>query len=296
MNGTTPGNIANFDPSHSRSWTIAEASTGITGFAANKFTIDTSHVLDNLAGGTFGLSTVNGTGSIQDLILTFTPRAGQRPVIGQIAAIPASGSIITGGALPFSITVQNSASAGSQDLNFSAAAGTNVSGSVAGPVNVPAGSTSAPQAGLNFTGTVIGPNRTGQFTVSDANASNTPQSGSISVNVFDHATPSNDNGAAGTFVGGTLDLGNIHQGYSSPVTSAGSLAVFNGSLGDYRAALAGGGAQTGGATIGLSLTSVGGGGALAAGSLSTISAMLAPGLSAGPINQSFTYTFRDDSR
>lgn len=295
LNGNAPGNIANFDPSHSRSWTIAEASAGITGFAANKFTIDTSHVVDNLAGGSFSLSTVNGTGSIQDLVLTFTPGGTQPAVIGQITAIPASGSIITGGSLPFSITVQNSASDGSQDLNFSAAAGANVGGSIVGPVNVPAGNTSAPQAGLNFTGTAIGPNKEGQFIVSDANAANSPQTGLVSVNVFDHATPSNDTGAFGSFTGGTLDIGNIHLGYSSPVTSAGSLAVFNGSLGDYRVALAGSGAQTGGSTAGLTLNSIGGGGAITPGGSAAISATLAPGLSAGAVNQSFTYTFRDDS-
>ncbi|HKD38594.1 MAG TPA: autotransporter-associated beta strand repeat-containing protein, partial [Pirellulales bacterium] len=413
LNGSTPGNIANFDPLHSRSWTIAEASTAVTGFAANKFTIDTSHVIDNLAGGTFGLSTANGAGTVQDLVLTFTPGATQQPVIGQIAATPANGSMITGGSMPFSITVQNAASAGAQDLNFSASAGTNVSGSIPGPVIVPAGSTSAPQSGLSFTGTAIGPNQTGQFAVSDSSATNSPQTGSVSVNVFDHAstgafnggsislpsvivgysgsiagassltvtngnaadyrvnlkasggtsntvsvsgfgniapgsggtisaslaagravgpinetipvtfaddsslngasgnlttknvtvtgnvydhaTPSNDTGAPAGFNGGTLDLGNIHLGYSSAIASAGALTVFNGSLGDNRVALAGSGAQTGGSTLGLSLNSIGGGGAIGAGGSAAISATLAPGLSAGAINQTFLYTFADDS-
>lgn len=413
LSGGSPGSIAHFDAAHSRSWTIAEASTGISGFAANKFTIDTSHIVDNLAGGGFSLSTANGAGSIQDLVLTFTPGQQQAAVIGQITSVPASGSIITGGSLPFSITVQNAGPAGAADLHFSASAGANVSGSVPGPVTVSAGGTSAPQPGLSFTGTAVGPSQPGSFTVSDAAASNSPQPGSVTVNVFDHAstggfnggtislpsvvvgysgpvagtssftvtngsapdyrvnlkatggtansvtvsgfsgvapgaggaisaslaagraagpinqviavtladdsslsgasanlstknvtvtgniyahaTPSDDSGAPGSFADGMLDMGNIHAGYSAAVTSLGSLTVFNGTVGDNRVPLAGSGAQSGGSTAGLSLNTIGGGGALVPGGSAAIVATLATGLPAGAINQDFTYTFADDS-
>ena len=293
LNGSGPGNILNFDNAHSRSWTLAEASAGISGFAANRFTLDTSHIADNLAGGTFSLSTANGAGSIQDLVLTFNP--GSLGAIGQITAMPSSPSIIKGGSTPFSITVQNASPVGGQDLNFSATAGTNVIGSIAGPVNVPPQSTSAPQPGLTFNGTAVGSKQVGTFTVSDPNAGNSPVTGAVTVNVFDHATPTDDTGVLGSFAGGTLDLGNIHQGYSAAVASAGSLAVFNGALGDHRVALSGSGIQSGGPTAGLSLNGIGGGGAIGPGGSAAIKATLAPGLAAGAISQDFTYTFADDS-
>ncbi len=201
--------------------------------------------------------------------------------IGTISATPDAPSIISGGSTTFSFTVQNSSPSGGADLNFSATALTNVAGSVPGPVNVPANSTSAAQSGLMFSGTAVGSAQTGTFRVSDANATNSPQTGSVAVNVYDHAT-------TGGFSGGTLHLGYIHQGYAAAVGSTDSLNVTNGALTDYRADLK--------ATSGVSNNvTVAGFGGVAPGASGAITATLAPGQTAGLVNESVGVTFADDS-
>ena len=70
----TEGNAANFDSSQSYTWTIASTTSGITGFAADKFVVRTA-----AANGTSGFSNPVGTGSFavaqagNDLQLVFTP-------------------------------------------------------------------------------------------------------------------------------------------------------------------------------------------------------------------------------
>src|SRR5439155_12808227 len=100
----------------------------------------------------------------------------------------------------------------------------------AGPVTVAPGNTSAPQAGLSYSGPAVGPSQTGLFNVSDANASNSPQTGTVSVNVFDHAS-------TGGFNGGTISLPSLIVGYSGPVAGTSNFTVTNGSGGDYRVSL-----------------------------------------------------------
>jgi autotransporter-associated beta strand protein len=132
-------------------------------------------------------------------------------------------------------------------------------------------------------------------TLNGASANLTTWNVHVSGNVFDHATASDNSGEPGSFAGGTLSLGNIHQGYAAPVASSNSRTVYDGASGDNRVALSGSGAETGGTTAGLSLNSIGGSGAIGPGASAQISAALATGLSAGPINQLFVYTFADDS-
>ena len=200
-----------------------------------------------------------------------------KATIGTLNASTAAPAIITGGSTAISFTVGNSAPANSDNLAFSASSGTNTTGSVTGPVSVAPGAVSGATSGLTFTGTTVGAAQSGSFTVSDAAATNGSQAGSVSVNVYDHASGS---------ASGTLNLGNLHAGYSAPVTSSNSVSATNAS--GYRVDLAGSAAAIGN----LSLNSLS---AIAAGSSGSLSATLATGQSAGVINQGFTYTFADNS-
>jgi len=205
--------------------------------------------------------------------------------IGAIIATPAAASIITGGSTAFTFTVSNSAPVNSLTLAFSATSAASTSGSVAGPVSVAPQATSGPTSGLSFTGTGIGAGQTGSFIVSDPNSGNLSVSGSVTVNVYDHAAPS--------LTSGTLNLGDIHQGYISAATSTNSLVVNNAA--GFRSALKGSGTQTGATTSGLTVASIGGAGQITPGTSGTISASLGAGLSVRVINQNFNYTFADDS-
>ena len=75
LNGSSAGQIANFDSAVARSWAIADFSNGNTtggvlNFAADKFTLDTSGFLNDLGGGSFSLST---NAAATQLVLSFTP-------------------------------------------------------------------------------------------------------------------------------------------------------------------------------------------------------------------------------
>ncbi|MEI8340283.1 MAG: autotransporter-associated beta strand repeat-containing protein, partial [Verrucomicrobiota bacterium] len=98
----------------------------------------------------------------------------------------------------------------------------------------------------------------------------------LTYNVYDHASG---------LASGTLALGNIHQGYASPVTSS-SVSATNAS--GTRANLMGSATPNGN----ISLSNLSG---IVSGSNGNITATLAVGQSAGLINQAFTYTFADDS-
>ena len=200
-----------------------------------------------------------------------------KATIGSLNASTTAASIITGGSTGISFTVGNSAPVNSDSLAFSASAGSNTSGSVTGPVSVAAGSVSGSTSGLSFTGTTVGAGQTGSFTVNDAAATNSPQSTSVSVDVYDHASGS---------ASGTLNLGTLHAGYSGAATSSNSLSATNAS--GYRVDLAGSAAAIGK----LSLNSLSG---IAAGNSGSITATLATGQAAGVINQEFTYIFADSS-
>ncbi len=196
-----------------------------------------------------------------------------------LAASTPTGSIITGGSLTFSFTATNSAPAGSSALNFTTTAGTNVTGTVAGTTTVAAGSTSGAVIGLSFNGATVGASQSGSFTLTDANATNSPQTGTVSVDVYDHATSN--------LTTGTLALGNVHFGYTAPVTSN-SLTATNGSNTDFRVNLKGSAAPNGNISLN-SISAVGPGGN------GTIAATLAAGQAVGAISTPFTYTFADDS-
>ena len=64
----SPGQATNFNPAQSYTWTIATASGGVSGFAANKFTIDASAFQNVTNGGAFSITQAGSS-----LNLVFTP-------------------------------------------------------------------------------------------------------------------------------------------------------------------------------------------------------------------------------
>ncbi|MBC7366646.1 MAG: autotransporter-associated beta strand repeat-containing protein [Undibacterium sp.] len=72
----SPGNVINFNSSVNSSYTIATASSGITGFSSSAFTLNTSSFSNALNGGSWSIGTAN---SGQDLNLTFTASAIPKP-------------------------------------------------------------------------------------------------------------------------------------------------------------------------------------------------------------------------
>ena len=201
---------------------------------------------------------------------------GGQAAIGSITATPSSAAIITGGSTPFTFTVANS---GSSNLNFSVTAGNNTTGSVSGPVLVNSGSTSSTTSGSSFSGTAVGPGQTGSFSISDTASSNSPQTGTVTVNVYGHASPS--------AIGTTIGLPSVHVGYAGSLAGTSSASVSNAS--GYRVNLMTLGATTSG---NLSINNVSN---IASGNSAAIGATLANGQSAGEINQNFTLAYADNS-
>jgi len=79
--GSTPGLASNWDYNQGTTWSLADATGGVLGFDATKFVIDTTRFSNDLAGGTFQLSS--------SLNVTFLPN--HRP-----ALLPADGSRLVG--------------------------------------------------------------------------------------------------------------------------------------------------------------------------------------------------------
>lgn len=163
-------------------------------------------------GGTFTTATNVPTNYLLDYNNTDTAvDLRRRATIGTITATPASATIITGGSTAVGFTVQNSAPVNSFDLNFSATAGTNTTGSASG--SVAAGSTGSPTSNtLTFTGTTVGNNQAGSFSLADAAATNSPQAGNFTVNVLDHSNASFSGEADDN--ADTIDFGTVYQGSS----------------------------------------------------------------------------------
>ncbi len=229
--------------------------------------------------GTFG--TVTGLNS--NYVLRYgTVTANQldaqrKATIGAITATPAAAAIITGGSTAFGVTVSNTAPTDSSNLAFSAVSGSNTTGSITGPVSVAPGATSGSTSGLSFNGTTVGAGQSGNFTVNDTGSTNSGQAGSVSVDVYGHAS--------GSVASNTLALGNVRVGYASPVTSS-SVSATNAS--GYRVNLTGSTAAIGNISLN-TLTST------AAGGSNNITATLATGQAVGAISENFTYTFADSS-
>ena len=205
-----------------------------------------------------------------------------KATIGTITATPSFASIITGGSTPVSFTVQNSAPSLSDSLAFTATASTNMSGSASGSGVTP-GSTSGTISGLTFSGTAVGSAQSGTFSLSGGtDCSNGPLNTTVSVNVYNHAAyRANPVGQRQYVQWRDPPNGQHPPGRRRAAAEHNSLTVYDGAGSDYRVALMGSGAQTGGSTTGLTLGAIGGSGTIPAGSSGTITASLAGPASAG---------------
>ena len=204
-----------------------------------------------------------------------TNNQSSNAVIGTItSAFSGTNAIITGGSTNFNVSVANSAVAGSDSLNASAAAASNTIGSITG-ITAAAGATSSNYSGLSYNGTTVGTNKTGTFTVADTNPNVASGTGTVTVNVYDHAS--------GSLTNSTISLGNLHVGYSNATASVNVLNAAG-----YRVNLAADGLSSGNVSLG-SISGV------TAGSSGAVTATLAPSQSVGAISNSFTYTFKDNS-
>jgi fibronectin-binding autotransporter adhesin len=113
----------------------------------------------------------------------------QKEAIGTILANSLYASVFAGASDPITFTVANSAYSGGDSLNFTTTSGSHISGSASG--SVAANSTSSAISGLSFTAATAGNNQSGSFTINDPNSINSGQTGSVTVNVVDHAQVAN---------------------------------------------------------------------------------------------------------
>lgn len=112
-----------------------------------------------------------------------------KPVFGTISTTPAAAQVITGGTVPFTYAVQNASPTGGQNLAFTSAAGSGIVGTVSGTTTVAPQGTSAALAGLSYVAGTPGLAQAATFTASDPNAFVTSATGTVALNVLDHATP-----------------------------------------------------------------------------------------------------------
>lgn len=142
---------------------------------------------------------------------------------GAVSAAPAVASIITGGSAAISYTAANATPVGGATLAFASTTGANVSGASGG--SALASGTSSTVTGLFFTGTAIGANQAGLFSLTDASAINSG-SGSVSVTVLDHATSSL---AGSLLTSATINLGtwNTSSAAWDSGNGTGLFSIFN---------------------------------------------------------------------
>jgi hypothetical protein len=221
-----------------------------------------------------------------------------KPVFGTISTTPAAAQVITGGTVAFTYAVQNASPTGGQDLAFTSAAGSGIVGAVSGPTTVAPQATSGSVSGFSYVGGTPGLAQAATFTVSDPNAFATSATGTVALNVLDHATPGFAT-AAGLAVLNPLTTGTILLDFGSVDVSAGAqsrtYSLTNLASQTYGASL----------TAGLALTAFTGNGDGFTSGLSSFADLLAGGTSSlftaqftpsteGSFNRSYTLTFYDN--
>ncbi|MFZ0435497.1 MAG: autotransporter-associated beta strand repeat-containing protein, partial [Chthoniobacterales bacterium] len=147
----------------------------------------------------------NSTGGTNFLSLQRFAELG--PIVASFGA--GTNAVITGGSVNFSVLVTNEAPVGSQDLVFTGTNGGNTAGSI-GSTTVTAGSSVA-VSGMSFTGTNVGAGQTGTFTVDAPDARPQSGTGTVTVDVYDHAL--------GTLLTTNVTLQAVHAGYTNLQTS-----------------------------------------------------------------------------
>lgn len=195
-----------------------------------------------------------------------------KPVFGTILATLGSSQVITGGTVAFTYAVQNASPAGGQDLVFTSAAGSGIVGTVSGTTTVAPQATSGTVSGFSFVGSTPGLAQAATFTVSDPNAFTTSATGTVALNVLDHATPGFAT-AAGSAVLNPLTTGTILLNFGSLDVAAGpqslTYSLTNLASQTYGASL----------TAGLALTAFTGDGAGFASGLTSFADLVAGGTS-----------------
>lgn len=206
-----------------------------------------------------------------------------KPVFGTITATPAAAQVITGGTVAFSYTVANSSPTGGQSLNFTSAAGSGLVGTVSGTTAVAATGTSGSLSGFSFVGSTTGAGRKGTFTVSDPNALSTSATGTVSVDVYGHAS--------GSATGATIALPDSIVGYSGSLAGLTSATISNaaGYLVNLKTL---GTTSAGGVSIN-NVSGIAAGGSAAVSASASLDGTLGVGLNTA--GQSFSLTYADDS-
>ncbi|MCE9630909.1 MAG: autotransporter-associated beta strand repeat-containing protein, partial [Planctomycetia bacterium] len=221
LSGTVAGNAANFSATTSGSWTILSSASGITGFSADKFTLDRT-AFTNTTGGTFTLSQV-ASGTNQTLVLAYNT----------LSALTSSTSAVSG----FRV-MQNQATTTSVNLVNGGPDATGYSLSASASLSLPSGTTgtvagSGTQAiSFGYASTATTGVRSGTVSFSNTgNTGDTPGSFAVAGAVV----------ANRVVTASAVDYGLVHLGASgtatSTFTSAGSdndftrITVANGSGG-----------------------------------------------------------------
>jgi T5SS/PEP-CTERM-associated repeat protein len=122
-------------------------------------------------------------------------------------------AVITGGGTNFGILVNNTTAS---SISFSATNGLNTVGSVAS--NTVAASNVTVAQGLSYTGTNVGPNQVGNYTVNQLSNPTNSTNIQVTVNVYDHAQ--------GSLLSNSASLGSAIVGFTAPLTA--ELGVTNG--------------------------------------------------------------------
>ena len=149
-----------------------------------------------------GYQLVYGTNSVYLQAL-----AGLGPITTSFGG--GTNAIITGGSTNFFVGVTNTAAAGAANMVFTGTTVTNTTGSIGSTTLSPQTGTNV--TGLAFNGANVGLNQTGTFTVSSTNATPSSGTGTVTVNVYDHAS--------GSLSTSNVALSNVIVGYSNAVTT-----------------------------------------------------------------------------
>ena len=139
-------------------------------------------------------------------------------------------AIITGGSTNFSVVVTNSIGTNGVPLVFTGSAGTNVTGSIGSSTVSPQGSGTF--SGFTFSNNTVGLNQQGSYTLTSSNATPTTTNGTVSVDVYDHAT--------GSLSTNAVAFSNVIVGYSNAVTTILGISNASGTRVDLAATNIGG--------------------------------------------------------
>jgi autotransporter-associated beta strand protein len=252
-----------------------------------------SYTLLNASGGVTGSFGYFNPGLPADYRVLYTANTvtlTHQASIGAIVAVSPT-TVVTGASVPVVLSVTNAAPVNSSNLAFTiAATGGNLTGTATGTAVAPSAANSS--SGLTFSTSTVGLNQIGTFNVSGAQGATAggPISGSISINVLDHAHPGID-ASGDTAYPTTITLPPLTVGASAQTSN---VSIYNilGSDPTAQAGLSVLGYNTSGS--GFSLTGLPTS-AVPAGSSSPIYASLASTATPGNYSETFTLHTSDDT-